>query len=61
MTDSENKAGLTISPSEHVVTITNKPVLDILFSQFRAKVTGTVNCIGMLSANFYNGCGFCDP
>ncbi|ESO93836.1 hypothetical protein LOTGIDRAFT_104485 [Lottia gigantea] len=41
----EIKAGLHLSPQEHTVTITNKPVKDIRFSQFRAKVSGTVNCM----------------
>jgi len=45
ITDAEAKAGLTISPPEHTITVTNKPILDIAFSQFRAKVTGIVTCM----------------
>ncbi|XP_052805284.1 nodal modulator 1-like [Mya arenaria] len=45
LSDAEIKAGLTIAPVEQLVTITNKPILDLVFSQFRAKVTGSVTCI----------------
>ncbi|KAL4228821.1 hypothetical protein ACF0H5_011861 [Mactra antiquata] len=45
LSDTEVKAGLTIAPAERLVTVTNKPILDVVFSQFRAKVTGTVNCL----------------
>ena len=46
ISDAETKAGLQISPSERVVMVTTRPVLDVVFSQFRAKVTGFVTCIG---------------
>lgn len=44
----EVAAGLALTPKEQVVTIKNSPVLGITFSQFRATVTGTVECIGKL-------------
>lgn len=50
ISDAESKAGLQISPAEKVVTVTNRPVLDVVFSQFRAKVSGQVTCIGKTQA-----------
>ena len=47
ITSPESTAGLALIPKEQVVTITSHPVLGIAFSQFRATVTGTVQCIGM--------------
>ena len=46
ISDAESKAGLQISPSERVVMVTKRPVLDVVFSQFRAKVSGVIACIG---------------
>ena len=46
MTEEEKVAGLMLVPSEKTVTVSNAPVLDVTFSQFRAKVTGTVTCLG---------------
>ncbi|XP_021344097.1 nodal modulator 2-like [Mizuhopecten yessoensis] len=46
MTEEEKAAGLSIVPSEKTVTVTDKPVMDVTFSQFQAKVTGTVICLG---------------
>lgn len=40
------RAGLQLTPTERVVIITNRPVLDVNFSQFRAKVSGTISCMG---------------
>ncbi|XP_012945613.1 nodal modulator 1 [Aplysia californica] len=45
MTDAEVKAGLTLAPSEKVVNVLSKPVLDVNFSQFRAQISGTVKCM----------------
>ncbi|XP_060065049.1 BOS complex subunit NOMO2-like [Ylistrum balloti] len=45
LTEEEKTAGLSIVPSEKTVTITDKPVMDVIFSQFQAKVTGTVICL----------------
>ncbi|XP_055958789.1 BOS complex subunit NOMO1 [Patella vulgata] len=45
LSEQEVKAGLHLSPAEQVVTVTNKPIKDIRFSQFRAKVSGTVVCM----------------
>ncbi|XP_053372624.1 nodal modulator 2-like [Mercenaria mercenaria] len=45
LSDAETKAGLTIAPVEQLVTVASKPVLDVTFSQFRAKVTGTITCM----------------
>ncbi|XP_029647558.1 nodal modulator 1 [Octopus sinensis] len=41
----EIKAGLHLYPSEKLVVVTNKPVKDVDFSQFRAKVSGVITCI----------------
>ncbi|GFR78590.1 nodal modulator 1 [Elysia marginata] len=45
MTDAESKAGLTLTPSEKLVTVTNRPVLDANFAQFRAKLSGSIRCM----------------
>ncbi|KAK3770676.1 hypothetical protein RRG08_037868 [Elysia crispata] len=45
MIDAETKAGLTLTPGEKVVTVTNRPVLDVNFAQFRAKLSGSVRCM----------------
>ena len=39
-------AGLHLAPTQRSVVITNRPVLDVNFSQFRAKVSGTISCMG---------------
>jgi hypothetical protein len=44
--EQEAKFGLLLTPSEKLITVSNKPVLDVLFSQFRATITGTVFCMG---------------
>ncbi|CAE1283136.1 Nodal modulator 3,Nodal modulator 1,Nodal modulator 2 [Acanthosepion pharaonis] len=45
LSSQELKAGLYLSPEAQLVTIANKPVLDVTFSQFRAKVSGFITCI----------------
>nr|KAG5708736.1 hypothetical protein BaRGS_034953 [Batillaria attramentaria] len=45
LSDQEVKAGLHLAPSQRTAAITNKPVLDVNFSQFRAKVSGTITCM----------------
>ncbi|XP_041372550.1 nodal modulator 1-like [Gigantopelta aegis] len=43
--DTEMKAGLRLSPAERVVTVSTQPVLDVIFSQFRAKISGSLLCL----------------
>ncbi|XP_006814110.1 BOS complex subunit NOMO1 [Saccoglossus kowalevskii] len=45
--DTEAEAGLKIIPAQHSVTITNKPFKDVIFTQFKAKVTGLIKCLGV--------------
>ena len=45
LTEEETSGGLQIIPTEKSITVPNAPVLDVLFTQFRAKVTGTVACL----------------
>ncbi|CAC5408303.1 Nodal modulator 2,Nodal modulator 3,Nodal modulator 1 [Mytilus coruscus] len=45
LTEEEMGGGLQIIPSEKSITIPNAPVLDVMFTQFRAKVTGAVACL----------------
>lgn len=45
LSEKEIKAGLQLAPAERYVTVMNHPVEDVTFSQFRAKVSGTVTCI----------------
>ena len=46
LSDHELKAGLKVAPAEKEVTIKDEPISGIVFSQFRAKVSGTVTCLG---------------
>ncbi|XP_053328290.1 nodal modulator 1-like [Spea bombifrons] len=43
--EAEVKAGLALKPAVVPVTVTNKPILDVLFSQFMASVSGKVSCL----------------
>ncbi|XP_077985075.1 BOS complex subunit NOMO1-like [Glandiceps talaboti] len=45
VSDVEVKAGIKLIPSQHTVTVINKPILDMHFTQFRASVMGQVNCL----------------
>ena len=47
ISESEAKAGLKLAPSEKEVKVADRPVDGIRFSQFRAKVSGTIYCLGM--------------
>jgi len=46
ITNSETAAGLVMKPKEQKITVSNKPVKDVIFTQFRASVSGRVKCIG---------------
>ena len=48
ISDSEAAAGLRLAPTEKEVVVVDKAVAGIKFSQFRAKVSGTIQCLGML-------------
>ncbi|XP_075686281.1 BOS complex subunit NOMO3-like [Rhinoderma darwinii] len=41
----EAKAGLALKPTVFPVTVTDKPVMDVSFSQFLASVSGKVSCL----------------
>ncbi|CAJ0967213.1 unnamed protein product [Ranitomeya imitator] len=43
--EAEVKAGLALKPSVFPVTVTDKPVMDVSFSQFMASVSGKVSCL----------------
>ncbi|CAG2192795.1 unnamed protein product [Mytilus edulis] len=45
LTEEEIAGGLQIIPSEKSIIIPNAPLLDVMFTQFRAKVTGAVACL----------------
>ncbi|KAK3103627.1 hypothetical protein FSP39_020627 [Pinctada imbricata] len=45
LTEEESKAGLQLVPDEKVVTVQTGPVLDIVFTQFRAKLSGGIICL----------------
>ncbi|GAB1611346.1 nodal modulator 1, partial [Argonauta hians] len=45
LSSQEVKAGLHLFPSERLVEVTNRPVKDVDFSQFRARVSGVITCI----------------
>ncbi|XP_066273617.1 BOS complex subunit NOMO1-like [Branchiostoma lanceolatum] len=46
----DQKAGLQLSPPSHSVTVTSQPQMDILFTQFQAVVSGSVQCIESCSS-----------
>ncbi|XP_019619282.1 PREDICTED: LOW QUALITY PROTEIN: nodal modulator 1-like, partial [Branchiostoma belcheri] len=46
----DQKAGLQLSPPSHAVTVTSQPQMDILFTQFQAVVSGSVQCIESCSS-----------
>ncbi|XP_070547557.1 BOS complex subunit NOMO1-like [Ptychodera flava] len=45
VSDDEVKAGVKLIPSKHSVTITNKPVTGIDFTQFKAVISGHIKCL----------------
>lgn len=53
LNDSEVKAGLRLAPEKREIVVKSEPVDGIMFTQFRAKVHGTVNCIGNLKSPLY--------
>ena len=42
----ERKAGLKLAPATKEVTVTGAAVTGITFSQFRARVSGKIDCLG---------------
>ena len=52
LTEHELKAGLKLAPTEKEATVTDEPVSGVIFSQFRAKVHGTVNCLGTILRHY---------
>ena len=55
LSDHELKAGLKVAPAEKEVTIVDEPISGVVFSQFRAKVSGTVTCLGEHSILLHQG------
>ncbi|KAK7106662.1 BOS complex subunit NOMO1-like isoform X2 [Littorina saxatilis] len=45
LSDGEKEAGLHLAPGHRQVAVGNKPVMDVNFSQFRAKVSGAISCM----------------
>ena len=45
--DVDVKAGLKLSPTVREVTVIDQPVDGIRFVQYRAKISGTVHCLGI--------------
>ncbi|XP_026543937.1 nodal modulator 3-like [Notechis scutatus] len=43
--DAEVRAGLALKPKVFPVTVASKPVLDVIFSQFLASVSGKITCL----------------
>lgn len=43
--EDEVKAGLALRPSEHSIEIVNQPINNLVFEQFLATVSGTIECI----------------
>lgn len=44
--ESEMKAGLALQPQELEVSLVDRPLTDLLFTQFMASVSGKVHCLG---------------
>ncbi|KAJ7305802.1 hypothetical protein JRQ81_010168 [Phrynocephalus forsythii] len=43
--EAEARAGLALKPKTFPVTVASKPVLDVMFSQFLASVSGKITCL----------------
>nr|XP_020828069.1 nodal modulator 2 isoform X4 [Phascolarctos cinereus] len=43
--EAETRAGLSLKPKIFPVVVTNRPVMDVTFSQFLASVSGKVSCL----------------
>uniref|UniRef100_A0A8C4XBY7 NODAL modulator 1 n=1 Tax=Erpetoichthys calabaricus TaxID=27687 RepID=A0A8C4XBY7_ERPCA len=43
--ESEVKAGLSLQPKTLLVTVVDRPLMDLLFTQFMASVSGKVSCL----------------
>lgn len=50
--EADVKAGLKLSPTVREVTVTDQPVDGIRFVQYRAKIAGTVHCLGIYFNDF---------
>ena len=50
LSEEERSAGLKLAPTTKEITVTNAPINGITFSQFRARVSGTVTCLGQYVA-----------
>lgn len=44
--EAETRAGLALKPRMFPVTVTDRPVMDVTFSQFLASVSGKISCLG---------------
>lgn len=44
--EAETRAGLALKPRTFPITVTDRPVMDVTFSQFLASVSGKVSCLG---------------
>lgn len=44
--EAETRAGLALKPKMFPVTVTDRPVMDVTFSQFLASVSGKISCLG---------------
>lgn len=45
--EAEVKAGLALQPQSLDISLIDRPINDLLFTQFIATVSGTVSCLGM--------------
>ncbi|XP_014667742.1 PREDICTED: nodal modulator 3-like isoform X2 [Priapulus caudatus] len=45
ITSDELKAGLSLTPTEHSLSVIDAPILDIDFHQFKATVSGSLHCM----------------
>jgi hypothetical protein len=46
LSEADMRAGLRLAPSSKEVTVVDAPVDGIKFVQYRAKVSGSVHCLG---------------
>uniref|UniRef100_A0A8U8B714 Prealbumin-like fold domain-containing protein n=2 Tax=Geospiza parvula TaxID=87175 RepID=A0A8U8B714_GEOPR len=44
--EAETRAGLALKPKMFPVTVADRPVMDVTFSQFLASVSGKISCLG---------------
>lgn len=62
--ESDMKAGLALQPYSLDISLMDRPITDLLFTQFIASISGSVSCLGELFFHVHcqiqlDKCAFC--